>query len=188
MTPNKAYKLLGGLLLLVLSIAQLGVCARPHGTGDGQDLILATCKETLYVEVCVSSLGSDPRSRGADLEGLGAIALDLTMVHGSETISQMKRLNGQKNVKRDAYMAGCLRDCIEEYSDAVEDLRQSADAIKEKMYDTVNDMVSGAMTDSDTCEEAFNERPGYVSPLTERNQYFYKLCSNALSITKLLAS
>lgn len=179
MTPNKAYIPLGGFLLVLFSIAQVG---------DGQDLLLATCRKTLYMEVCVSSLGSDPRSRGADVEGLAAIALDLSLVHGSETIAEMRKLNGRVNGSKDEYMAGCLSDCLEEYSDAVENLRQSAEALGEKSYDMVNDLVSAAMTDSDTCEEGFKEKPGYVSPVTKRNQYFYKLCSNALAITKLLSS
>ncbi|KAK1308189.1 hypothetical protein QJS10_CPA09g00012 [Acorus calamus] len=86
----------------------------------------------------------------------------------------------------DSYINQCLSDCLNEYSDAVNNLRQSSTALEEQSYMDANEFVSAAMTDSDTCEDAFGEKPGYESPLTERNDYFAKLCSNSLAIAKLL--
>ncbi|XP_058109035.1 putative invertase inhibitor [Magnolia sinica] len=186
MASTKAHHLLA--FLIISSMAQWAVFAGLHATTNGQDLISTTCKQTLYFDVCMSSLRSNPLSQTADLEGLAAISINLTMAYATEMITHVTDLKGHvKTLDHDTFMAGCLNDCLDEYADAVENLRQSAEALGQRSYGAVNDLVSGAMTDSDTCEEGFTEVPGNVSPLTEKNEYFFKLCSISLAITKLLA-
>ncbi|KAL5572279.1 hypothetical protein UlMin_021876 [Ulmus minor] len=147
---------------------------------EEEDLVSDTCKKTLYFQVCSSSLKSDPRSQTSDLQGLASISLNLSVTNGAEILSYISSLKSDKSV------SGHLSDCADLYSDAVQNLEESVQSINDKSYDMVKSLVSAAMTDADTCEDGFKEIEGVDSPLTERNQYFNKLCSNSLAITTLL--
>ncbi|XP_009385649.2 pectinesterase inhibitor-like [Musa acuminata AAA Group] len=153
---------------------------------NSDDLIAATCNRTPYLDVCMSTLTSRRGSRTADLHGLAAISLDACIAHAKATLSYARSLSRHDGIANDTYASGCLADCLEEYGEAVDDLHESAGALRRGSYDTVNVLLAGAMTNSDTCESGFGEKPGLRSPLTERNQYFGKLCSNSIAITGLL--
>ncbi|MQM17971.1 hypothetical protein Taro_050954 [Colocasia esculenta] len=187
-----AQQLLPALLLLqTMSCFRLGVSARLLGEANTTDLITSTCRHTDYFDICMSTLQSNPDSRNADVKGLALISLEVCIAHAEGTISYMRQLRGNASTTGradgDKYETQCLDDCATEYDDALDDLRKSVGKQQSGDYDSVNAMVSGAMTDSDTCEGGFGERPGYTSPLTERNDYFAKLCSNSLAITGLLS-
>lgn len=185
------------LLLLLLFHSMpcfgLGLSTRLLDEANDTDLITSTCRHTLYFDICMSTLKSYPDSRNADVEGLAVISLDACIAHAEETVAYVKQLmRGEASTAGpagggDEYENQCLGDCLTEYSDALDDLSESVRQLQRGDYDSVNAMVSGAMTDSDTCEGGFGERPGYNSPLTERNSYFSKLCSNSLAITGLLS-
>jgi pectinesterase inhibitor-like protein len=148
-------------------------------------LITTTCKHTLHYEVCVSSLRSVPNSETSDLKTLAGIALNLSATHAAKTLSyvyELKSSSGSNN----GYMSHCLSDCAEEYSEALENLQDSGGALVNGDYDGVDNLVSAAMSDAETCEDGFSDENVYSSPLSERNRYFSELCSNALAITKLL--
>ncbi|XP_074562120.1 pectinesterase inhibitor 28-like [Curcuma longa] len=178
------------VLLAFFAASSVGVVAVSDGAGppsavSAGGLIASACNRTLYYDVCVASLASRPGSRRADLRGLASISLDVGLAHARATVSLAKALS-KRHAAAAAYAAGCLSDCVEEYSEAVDGLRKSAAALRRSAYDDVNDLVSGAMTNSDTCESAFADKPGLRSPLTERNSYFFKICSIAIAITNLL--
>ncbi|KAF3439749.1 hypothetical protein FNV43_RR18027 [Rhamnella rubrinervis] len=155
--------------------------------GAEGDLVSETCKQTLYSQVCESSLRSDPQSEISDLRGLAAIALNLSIAHAVHTLSYINNLKSEAaGNETDFLISGCLSDCVEEYSDAIQNLQDSKQSLNDKSYDTMNSLVTAAMTDSDTCEDGFKELTGYESPLTERNQYFSKLCGNLLLFSTLL--
>lgn len=88
-------------------------------------------------------------------------------------------------------MSRCLRDCEEEFSEAIENLQDSKEALANGDCDKVDTLVSAAMSDAETCEDGFKDlqqsEDNYsTSALTQRNRHFSELCSNALAITKLL--
>lgn len=78
---------------------------------------------------------------------------------------------------------GSLDVCMEDFSEASENLR----AASNRLHGTVNQLVSAAMTNVVTCEDAM-EDAGYGSFLAERSGCFKKLCSNALAIVLLLSN
>ncbi|KAK0571104.1 hypothetical protein LWI29_011192 [Acer saccharum] len=147
-----------------------------------EDLVSAACNRTFYVDICVSSIRSDPRSSTiSDLKGLADVALNVTFMHGMETLDYIKHLNS--NSPAVSYRSGCLRDCAEVYADAVQSLQDTVHLLRIRDFEKVNTLVSAAMTDSDTCEDGFNEvldDAEGVSPLIQRNQYFSKLCISFL--------
>ncbi|PON36863.1 Pectinesterase inhibitor domain containing protein [Trema orientale] len=154
-----------------------------------EDLVSSTCKKTLYFQLCVSSLRSDPQSQTSDLRGLATIALNLSTANGVDTLSYISALKSEASYNNGSQLQsilGCLSDCIDVYSDAIQNLQDSVPALNDKSYDTLQSLVSAAMTDSETCEDGFKEIKGSSSPLTEQNEYFSRLCSNFLAITTLL--
>ncbi|KAK9131551.1 hypothetical protein Sjap_012038 [Stephania japonica] len=202
------------LLLLIITITFMAAVFQQHCTasarliinntaktlngdeeGGNQNLFVSmACNHTIYTQVCLSSLNSDPRTQSATgMQGIAEIALDLSIAYGFDAIASVDKM--KSNYSASNYVLGCLSDCLEEYSDAISNLQDSLEALKKKSYDTVNELVSGAMTDSDTCEDGFKEmaegredadQPDDMSPLTNTNHYFFQLCSNVLAITKLL--
>lgn len=179
MASSRALNIIASFCLLS-SFVLLGTSTRQ--LNQQQDLVSFACNNTIYVEVCMSSLRSDPLSETADLRGLASIALNLSIAHGKETKYHIHDLKS-KSVSE----SRCLNECKEEYGDAVENLEDSVHALRIRFYDEVNTLVSAAMTDSDTCDDCFTEIDQVrENPLTERIEYFHKLCSNFLSITKLL--
>ncbi|KAF5205477.1 Pectinesterase inhibitor domain containing protein [Thalictrum thalictroides] len=150
------------------------------------DLVLTTCSHTLYCNLCLSSLQSDPRSGTADLKGLAVVALDICNAHAAHMISHVNELKSQKNTTYPPYIFSCLNDCINEYQEATGNLEEAAQALNNNSYSSVNAFTTAAMTDSDTCEDGCSDNHEYKSPLTLKNQHFFELCSNALAITNLL--
>ncbi|EEF46197.1 putative invertase inhibitor [Ricinus communis] len=183
------YSVLLGYFLLMSSLVFFGTSIRSHLAEDDKssaDLISKTCSHTLYYEICVFSLKSDPRSETADVQGLADIALSVSIAYGEETLAHVTDLKSKAT--ENETLSSCLGDCVQEYNDAVGDLQEAADALKVKSLENVKTLVSSAMTDSDTCEEGFKEMElGDGSPLADRSQYFSKLCSNLLAITHLLS-
>lgn len=197
------------LLILLLKLncfALLGQCARllQQNTEEGgsEDLVTSTCKHTLYFQVCVSSLRSVSGSNSAsDPKTLAGIALNLSTTYATKTLSYVCELRSYNNGttttnnNNNSYMFRCLSDCEEEYSEAIGNLQDSAEALANGEYDKVDTLVSAAMSDAETCEDGFkdnmlsddnNNDSSNYSSLSERNRYFSELCSNALAITKLL--
>ncbi|KAL4185477.1 hypothetical protein AMTRI_Chr10g230880 [Amborella trichopoda] len=157
------------LTLCLFSLQLFLVCVNGNAA-----LIEKTCKTTLYYDVCVAALNSDPSSAKADVPGLAAIALKKSLGKATDT----------KN-----YIAGlgqdpAISDCAENYDDAVDNLNQSVGALASRAFDDVNTWVSGAMTDADSCEDGFEGKP--PNPLGQRNEDLNKLCSITLAIVKLI--
>ncbi|XP_065851206.1 cell wall / vacuolar inhibitor of fructosidase 2-like [Euphorbia lathyris] len=149
-----------------------------------QDLISTTCSHTLYYQICVSSLTSDSHSKTADLQGLANIALNVSTLYGEETFAHITDLESKANETLNSG-SGCLSVCIEVYRDANDNLKQTVEALRDKSEDDLKTFVTSAMTDSDTCEQCFLDMQ-QDSPVSDRNLYFSKLCSNFLAIASLL--
>ncbi|CAK7352274.1 unnamed protein product [Dovyalis caffra] len=186
MASSKIFLTMLALFFLMISSAFSVTSIRlQFATKDGvQDLISTTCNHTLHFEMCVSALRSDPRSQKSDLLGLANIALNISIAHGSETLAQVSDLKSYAN--NDTQLPVILSECIEEYTEATENLKEAIHALKVRSFDDMNTLVSTAMTDSDTCEQGFKEM-NKASLLTDRNESFSKLCSIFLSITTLLS-
>ncbi|XP_056161755.1 putative invertase inhibitor [Syzygium oleosum] len=126
-----------------------------HAKSASNDVVSDTCKKcaasnpNVNYDHCMKALGSDPKSRMADLHGLGAIALTLL-----------------ERSKQDPYVRKCLSDCSDLYSDAAETAKEAVGAYQAKRYLDVQNSVT---TDADMCESQFKEKQGVSSPLTKQN-------------------
>ncbi|GMH04131.1 hypothetical protein Nepgr_005970 [Nepenthes gracilis] len=175
------------VLLLINFSSKLGSCSRPLSLDQAaEDLLDLACNHTLYSDICVSSLRSDPRSKTSDLKGLAGIALDLSIAQGRGILSRVQKLSSGTSSNYSDRASESFADCVNEYSDALEDLSETISALREGSCDTLNVLVSGAMTSGQTCEDSLEDSSERISPVANDSQYFYKLCSNLLAITTLL--
>ncbi|KAK7265496.1 hypothetical protein RJT34_33116 [Clitoria ternatea] len=183
-------------VLLMNCLVLLGHC-EPQNTEEGDDLLTAACKHTLHFQVCISSLGSVPGSKKSHPKELAEIAINVSTKYAKETLSYVYELksssanNDSYNNNSNIYVSRCLSDCADEYSEAIENLQDSAKALGNGEYEEVDTLVSAAMSDAETCEDGFkdllsDDDNDSTFPLTDHNRYFSELCSNALAITKLL--
>ncbi|XP_078444873.1 putative invertase inhibitor [Wolffia australiana] len=184
--------LLSALLLLVLFSRQSDATRSPGKSVKPKDFVSSTCRHVKYFDVCVSTLQSSPESSCADKKGLVLISLNACIAHAEYTVAYAQQLMNNATAVASTgddgdYAKQCLDDCLTQYADALDELRETVMDAMNGTYDSVNAKVSAAMTDSESCEDGFAERPGLASPLAERNAYFSKLCSNALAVAQLLS-
>ncbi|XP_030448742.1 putative invertase inhibitor [Syzygium oleosum] len=144
------------------------------------DLVRDTCKKCAEVDFnsCARSLESDPRSRGADLRGLGLVSFDLLRGQLASTGEYIRRIMSRK---WDPYTRRCLSDCKEMYGDSSSRMEDVIPAYRAGRYADVQTWLSGVLTYEDTCESQFSER-GKVSPLTKQNRDTLQLGTIALCI------
>ncbi|XP_013588846.1 PREDICTED: putative uncharacterized protein DDB_G0290521 isoform X2 [Brassica oleracea var. oleracea] len=76
-------------------------------------------------------------------------------------------------------------DCQELYDDAVSNLEDAINAVKESDIATVNTNLSAAMTDYGTCNDGFEET-GEPNPLADVADKLHKMVSNCLAISTLI--
>lgn len=155
-----------------------------------EDLVSTTCSQTPFSDTCLSSLRSDSRSQNSDVKGLATIALEKSIDDATETKAHIDYLIKLHNPNQTEYEFKCLKECMEEYSEALDNLQESYLALNTSSFDDVNSDVAAAMSDAESCENGYEEEQllQNPSPLTERNKIFSELCSNFLAITALLAS
>ncbi|GAB4853697.1 hypothetical protein Ancab_017889 [Ancistrocladus abbreviatus] len=186
---NIVYKRLLALFILINLCTNIATCSRPLVVHqEGEDLVDFACNHTLYYEICVTSLRSDPRSKTSDLKGLAVIALDLSITQGMQMLAHFHDMkSGAGSYNSSDYASETVEDCIDEYSNAMVNLKEAINSLHEGSYGTVNELVSGAMTDCQTCEDEIEDKSTSISQLADGNQYYYRLCSNLLAMTTLLS-
>lgn len=159
-----------------------------HGLNT-QNIIQETCKKSaesspnINYKFCVASLESDSRSRSANLHKLGLISMDLLRHNITSTRREIKKL--LRNKKLENFVKGCLKDCLELYSDAIPTLKEVKREYKEKNYRDANVKVSSIMEAPTTCEDGFQEKQGTISPLTNNNNNVFQLAALTLSIINM---
>jgi pectinesterase inhibitor-like protein len=163
-------------IFLVLLVTLL-----PNQILADEKLIASACDKTLYKQLCTKTLQNDPEGSSAtSFEVLSKVALK----HASSTATQIydevsSLLQGSSGNK-------ALKDCKENYGDAVDQLGRSTTALASKRYNDVNTWVSAVMSDADSCDEGFKDVGNTNNPLGSEGTTFSQLCSIVLAITNQL--
>lgn len=164
------------LLPLVLSIA--------HGPNQVfADNIAQACEDAVNEQLCIKNLQADPASKSADLAGLATIAVKLAVANATSISESVKKM---LTTSKDSFELKCLKDCDENYLAAIDQLQDTLAALHSKGYHDATTWIQAAMTDSETCEDCFAEKPGFKNQLTDENTNFQQLCGNALAIANVL--
>ncbi|KAF8027258.1 hypothetical protein BT93_E0233 [Corymbia citriodora subsp. variegata] len=171
-------------LLALLATSHLMMSVK---TMDIIDLTCEKCSQESPVfnyTFCLASLQAVPVSHFTNIKGLGVISMELALLNASTTISSIEKM--LRNGSLDPFQLGCLRDCLELYSDASRTLVDAAGAFIVGQYGVASMRVSAAMEAATTCEDGFEER-GEICPLRKENYDLFQLGDIALCILRLLS-
>ncbi|KAF5731080.1 putative DC1.2-like [Tripterygium wilfordii] len=169
---------------------------KSSSTSAYQEFIKTSCGATTYRSLCISSLSSQASSIQTSPKLLAHAALNVTLSAAKSTSTMMYKLSQSHGMKPREVQA--MRDCIEELSDTIDELRKSIremGEINSSNYElTISDIqtwVSAALTDESTCSDGFagNSMNGNVKTAV-RGQIvnISHLTSNALALFNSYAS
>ncbi|CAH9114949.1 unnamed protein product [Cuscuta epithymum] len=118
------------------------------------DLIDTVCAKTQHSSICQKALRSDPRSKNADLKGLGFISIDVTT---SKAKSGKTLVQSLLDKSTDPKEKSALSSCLENYGDSIDMLGECSDALKNGDYTGMNVKASAALDDIGTCDDGFKD-------------------------------
>ncbi|KAL7154953.1 hypothetical protein ABFS83_03G039300 [Erythranthe nasuta] len=113
------------------------------------DLIGNVCSQSTNPSLCNNILTSDPRSRTADLRGLGQILVENAKAATQDTINVANSIGGGK-----------ASTCVSVCGDAIDNLNQCSTFLKRSDRASVSDLQtkgSAALTDVGTCDDEFGD-------------------------------
>ncbi|XP_049414080.1 pectinesterase inhibitor-like [Solanum stenotomum] len=131
------------------------------------------CPESFIPPLCFQMLRNDLSVPKGDIHGLLSTILQIAQDNTTSTYKLVKSILKQPikdpNVK--AQMTNCLRN----YNDATNYLKQSNDFYKTGAYKNTSLYSSLAVYESVSCNHGFNEVPSELKPLSEAVQEFSNL-------------
>lgn len=104
-------------------------------------------------QLCHSVLDSDPRSRTADLNGLGIIACDVAARNATSVAADIQLLLSNAS-SSDTNREKVLKTCLKLYADVVPALNGVAESIKGKNYSAAETVLDAAMKVPANCDDA----------------------------------
>ncbi|KAJ6680060.1 PECTINESTERASE [Salix purpurea] len=101
-----------------------------------------------------------------------------------EAIAVATKLN--KDPSSSAVVKDSLDTCLDSFDSGMSDLEDALLAISSHDIGRLSTLLSATITYPDTCEDAFSEQPGLVSPLKEMNRKLTTMASINLAISASL--
>ncbi|XP_027336735.1 pectinesterase inhibitor 3-like [Abrus precatorius] len=149
-----------------------------------QDLVQSSCVHARYPSLCLRTLSNYPGPANTPLD-LARASLRVSLAHARRASKYLKALSRGGTTTLGKRQRTALRDCTEQISDSVEQLRKSLDELQHLRSETfrwqmsnAQTWVSAALTDGDTCLDGFD---GNVRPdLKRRVTDVARVTSNAL--------
>ncbi|CAA3003347.1 21 kDa protein-like [Olea europaea var. sylvestris] len=185
------------LILLTLSTTMDSASAARRAAGEtNTEFIRTSCSATTYPKLCYTSLLTHATAVRQDPKLLAHTALSVTLDTARSTSTMMGKLSHIRGMT--PREVGAMRDCVEELSDSVDQLRRSTTEMNEikgsnfgMIMGDVQTWVSAALTDEDTCMEGFAGKVmnGNVkTAVRERVVNVAHLTSNALALINSYAA
>ncbi|KAI6686041.1 hypothetical protein NL676_031954 [Syzygium grande] len=191
-------------LALLLHIVPLLAAASPDPAprSNGADFIRASCGETLYPDVCYSSLSTYAGSVQQSPGQLARAAVAVSLASAQKMAAYLAGLSRRSAAGPGAEpqpASGALSDCLTNMGDAVSEIRGSLKQMRQlgnisgsgasregfrfQMSD-VQTWMSAALTNEETCTDGFEDVPqGAVkSDVCGRAGEVKKVTSNALAL------
>lgn len=190
---NAAIASVAGVLLVACVVATtVSVTKQGGGSSEGEQGLTtstksahAICATTDYKDTCETSL-SDAKNTSNPKE-LIKVAFDAAMKNLSDVISHSALL---KKASKDPRTSGALDVCKQVLNDSVDDIRRSLDKVEgfgmDKMQEYADDIkvwLSGAITNQQTCLDAFQNTSGDTGEKMKKLLNFTgELTSNGLAM------
>ncbi|KAL4292063.1 hypothetical protein GQ457_14G017160 [Hibiscus cannabinus] len=142
-------------------------------------LIETTCEKTPFVDLCISTLKSDPRSSTADVAGLAIIAADSAYAKANSTSNQIAALLKSAT---DPKLIKALNSCIDSYNSILRvDLPVAILAIDKGTPKVAVERATDAENEAQKCEDSVTS-----SPISGSSKAVHDLCGILQSIASLL--
>lgn len=190
-----SYFLASFLILFILHFNSVSA-ARPAARKSSTEFIRTSCGSTIYPRLCVTSLSAHASAIRTSPRLLADTALSVTLSNARSTVFVLSNLLISHGLKPREVVA--MKDCIEELSDSVDQLRRSMremTLIKGSdfglMMNDIETWVSAALTDEDTCTDGFagNSMNGKLkTAVRTRIVKIAHMTSNALALINSYAS
>ncbi|XP_019158999.1 PREDICTED: pectinesterase-like [Ipomoea nil] len=190
---NAAIASVAGVLLVACAVAAtVSVSKNGGGSSEGQQQLTtstksahAICATTDYKDTCETSLSNAKNT--SNPKELIKVAFDAAMKNLSDVISHSPLL---KKASKDPRTSGALDVCKQVLNDSMDDMRRSLDKVEgfgmERMKEYSDDVkvwLSGAITNQQTCLDAFQNTTGDTGEKMKKLLNFTgELTSNGLAM------
>ncbi|KAF8413018.1 hypothetical protein HHK36_000992 [Tetracentron sinense] len=153
---------LAALLILLMLTTYMNSCSSTRTISEktSTEFIRTSCGATSYPRLCISTLSSYASTIQTSPKQLAITALSVSLLHVRSTSDLLSKLSKSHGLKPKE--VGAMRDCVEEMSGSVDQLRKSLAELGHlggsKFEHQMNDIqtwVSAALTDEDTCVDGF---------------------------------
>ncbi|XP_010273892.1 PREDICTED: 21 kDa protein-like [Nelumbo nucifera] len=172
--------------ILFLSLSHSARCTTAASrSGTPGDLVRSSCIHASYPNLCLRTLSSYTGStRTANDLARAAVTVSLSRARAvSGCIARLAKLHGGSKRQQ-----GALRDCVEQLSDSVDELRETLAELRHLrrgsfrwQMSNAETWVSAALTNEDTCLDGFEKVDGKVKLAVRRKiNNVARVTSNAL--------
>ncbi|KAK9274912.1 hypothetical protein L1049_022167 [Liquidambar formosana] len=178
-------------LFLSLSVSSLSHFATARKPTNSKDLVRSSCVHASYPNICLRTLSSysGPARTPGDL-AQAAVKVSLSRAHKVSTY--LTQTAGLKKGSKGEQAA--LRDCVEQISDSVDELRKTLSELQHLRKGTfrwqmsnAETWVSAALTNEDTCLDGFHDVMSTVkTDVKKKVRNVAKVTSNALYLINRL--
>ncbi|XVF10780.1 hypothetical protein REPUB_Repub07fG0212600 [Reevesia pubescens] len=152
-------------LILILFTTHPNLCLAARkilSSETDTEFIKTSCGATLYPDLCFTTFSSYASEIQASSKILASKSLSLTLNTTRSAWKTLTELSRSKGLK--PREAAALRDCVEQTSDSVDELKRSIgemDKTRGKSFvfrmSDIQTWVSAALTNDDTCMDGFTE-------------------------------
>ncbi|XP_022772774.1 21 kDa protein-like [Durio zibethinus] len=160
-----SYFSMAAILILILFTTHLNYCLAARKILISEiytEFIKTSCGATSYPDLCFTTFSSYASEIHASPKILASKSLSLTLNATRSASKILKELSKGQGLK--PREAAALKDCMEEISDSVDEVKMSIGEIDEtqgksfalRMSD-IQTWVSAALTNEDTCMDGFSE-------------------------------
>nr|CAB3477040.1 unnamed protein product [Digitaria exilis] len=176
------------VLSVFLVAAAASASPAPAPTTSKHYSLEEACKHTAgHHDLCVATLSADPSSKSADTAGLARVAIQAAQRNASETATYLSSIYDDNSLEnKTAQLQQCLEDCGERYEAAVEQLSDATSAVESGAFSESEALVAASQAEVKLCQRGCQAMPDNRNILTARNRDVDRLCSIALTITKLI--
>eukprot|EP01018_Ginkgo_biloba_P023488 Gb_21388 [translate_table: standard] len=151
------------------------------------------CSQTLYPELCVSTLVSYPGAMEAKTKDLAHITVNVTMNRVQKTYGfALNMINQAMEYKERMAFEDCLElleDTMEQINVSLANIGRLSEKSLKWQLGNVQTWLSAALTNQDTCLDGFHRLKGGTikDQMEGRSQNLSELVSNSLAMFKLIS-
>ncbi|XP_015954361.1 21 kDa protein [Arachis duranensis] len=176
--------------------------AAPAADDGDTTFIRTSCNNTLYPDVCYSSLSRYANAVQQDPGQLARVAIAVTLSKVHRTASYVSNLTRDADYTADSRATSALHDCFTNLGDAVDEIRGSLKQMRQIgaagtgagsflfQMSNVQTWMSAALTDEETCTDGFQDvaECPVKADVCDRVTKVKKFTSNALALVNTYAN